>query len=177
MAFGSPIRAALWSTRTVSRPASPGVTSFGPPLKPAKKCGSTNPVVIRRSASTQRRLIQTGTPSPCSPRKTSESLSRASWLTTRTRSTISSPSIARISSSVLPRWVPVATRITTSSSGTPSSSSTAGIILSRGCARVPSHIEIATFTGLRASSLNGGPATGARRASRSTAASSAAPSW
>ena len=31
-------------------PARPGVTSFGPPLKPAKKCGSTKPVVMRRSA-------------------------------------------------------------------------------------------------------------------------------
>ena len=68
VAFGSPMRVASWSTSTVSSPASPGVTSFGPPLKPAKKCGSTKPVVIRRSASTQREQTCTGTPLPCSPR-------------------------------------------------------------------------------------------------------------
>ena len=55
VARGSPIRRALWSSSTVSIPARPGATIFGPPLNPAKKWGSTNPVVIRRSASTHSR--------------------------------------------------------------------------------------------------------------------------
>ena len=46
VACGLPIRAASCRVSTVSRPASPGATSLGPPLKPAKKCGSTKPVVI-----------------------------------------------------------------------------------------------------------------------------------
>ena len=50
VARGCPILAASCSTSTVSSPARPGATSFGPPEKPAKKCGSTNPVVIRTSA-------------------------------------------------------------------------------------------------------------------------------
>ena len=50
-----PMRRALWSARVVESPARPGATIFGPPLKPAKKCGSTKPVVIRISASTQGR--------------------------------------------------------------------------------------------------------------------------
>ncbi len=59
VARGCPIRLASWSVRTVSRPASPGATIFGPPLNPAKKCGSTNPVVILTSASTQARFNNT----------------------------------------------------------------------------------------------------------------------
>ena len=43
VALGSPIRRALWSASVVSSPARPGATIFGPPLKPAKKCGSTKP--------------------------------------------------------------------------------------------------------------------------------------
>ena len=112
------------STSTVSSPASPGVTIFGPPEKPAKKCGSTKPVVMRTSACTHSVHSHTGTPSPNSPIHVSVLASRASWLTTRTVSTSSSPSMARSSASVLPRWVPVATSTTTSSSRTtPSSSS------------------------------------------------------
>ena len=53
VACGSPIRRALCSASTVSSPASPGATILGPPLNPAKKWGSTKPVVIRTSASTQ----------------------------------------------------------------------------------------------------------------------------
>ncbi len=170
VAAGSPMRRASCRVSTVSSPASPGATSLGPPEKPAKKCGSTKPVVMRTSASTHSRLRNTGTPSPCTPRSTSEESSRASWLTTRTRPTTSSPSMARISASVLPRWVPVATSSTTSSSATmpSSSSSTAGTIRCRGWGRVPSHIEMATRCPGRTSSRSGGPATGERSASRST---------
>ena len=168
VARGSPMRAASCSVSTVSSPARPGATSLGPPLKPAKKCGSTKPVVIRTSASTQSRFRNTGTSRPCRPSQTSEESSRASWLTTRT-SSATGPSIRRISSSELPRWVPVATSTTTSArSTTPSSSSsTAGIIRWRGCGRVPSHIEMATVCPGRTSSRRGGPATGVRRAVRS----------
>jgi hypothetical protein len=67
---------------------------------------------------------------------------------------------------LLPRWVPVATRITTSSRRTiPSSSaSTAGIIRCRGCGRVPSQADIATDCPGRTRSRSGGPATGERNA-------------
>ena len=140
------MRAASCSTRTVSSAASPGATSFGPPENPAKKCGSTNPVVIRTSASLHSRFSQTGTSRPNVPRHTIVSGARESWLTMRTDSTTSSPNIARSSSGVFARWVPVATRTTTSSRSTmpSSSSSRTGIITCRGCGRVISHAEIAT---------------------------------
>ena len=112
------MRAASCSVSVVSRPASPGATSFGPPEKPAKKCGSTNPVVMRTSASTHSLFSHTGTSAPKRPIQVSDASSRASWLTTRTDESTSSPSIARSSSSVLPRCVPVATSTTTSSSRT-----------------------------------------------------------
>ena len=66
-ASGWPIRAASWSTRVVSRPARPGATSFGPPEKPAKKCGSTNPVVMRTSARAHSLFSHTGTSAPKRP--------------------------------------------------------------------------------------------------------------
>ena len=80
-ASGLPIISASCSRIVVLNPASPGATSFGPPLKPAKKCGSTNPVVMRKSASTQRRFSHTGTCGSTSPRCTSPSSSNALWLT------------------------------------------------------------------------------------------------
>ncbi len=179
VARGSPIRAASCSTRTVSRAARPGATSLGPPEKPAKKCGSTKPVVMRTSASAHSRFSHTGTSLPYVPIQVSCPASRASWLTIRTVSTTSSPNIARSSASLLPRWVPVATRMTTSSRRTmPSSSSrTAGIIRWRGWGRVPSQAEIATVCPGRTRSRRGGPATGSRRAARSTADWSAAAWW
>ena len=71
------------STRVVASPARPGATIFGPPLKPAKKCGSTKPVVMRTSASSQCRLSQIGTSLAVRPAKASDRSSRASWFTTR----------------------------------------------------------------------------------------------
>jgi hypothetical protein len=41
-------------TSTVFRPTSPGATILAPPLNPAKKCGSTKPVVMRTSATSAR---------------------------------------------------------------------------------------------------------------------------
>ncbi len=49
---GSAMRLGLWASMTVDVAARPGQVPFGPPLQPAKKWGSTNPVTIRRSAST-----------------------------------------------------------------------------------------------------------------------------
>ena len=57
----------LWLASIVFVPAHPGMIPFGPPLKPAKKCGSMKPVTIRRSASTTRRLSVAGVPSFISP--------------------------------------------------------------------------------------------------------------
>src|SRR5581483_2455457 len=118
----------------------------------------------------------TGTPAPSRPTQASEERSRASWLTTRTASTTSSPSMARSSSSVFGRCVPVATRMVTSSTRTiPSSSSRrAGTTTRRGCGRVPSQTLIATVWPGSTSSRSGGPATGRRSASRTAAAGSAA---
>ena len=81
-----------------------------------------------------------------------------------TLSATSSPTISRISSGEFPRWVPVATRMTMSSRRiTPSSaSSTAGMTMWRGWARVPSHIEMATVAPGRSRSRSGGPVTGSR---------------
>ena len=175
-ASGWPIRAASWSTRVVSRPARPGATSFGPPEKPAKKCGSTNPVVMRTSARAHSLFSHTGTSAPKRPIHVSVETSRASWLTTRTDASTSSPSIERSSSSVLPRCVPVATSTTTSSRRTsPSSSSRmAGTTIWRGWGRVPSQMLIATVRRPRTTSRSGGPATGRRSASSTAARSSSA---
>ena len=71
VALGSPMRGPSCSVKIVSSPARPGATSFGPPLNPAKKCGSTKPVVILTSASTQARFNQTGTPRPSTPHQAS----------------------------------------------------------------------------------------------------------
>ena len=61
------MRAALCNASTVSRPASPGATIFGPPLNPAKKWGSTKPVVMRTSDASQVRFSSTGTSPSCQP--------------------------------------------------------------------------------------------------------------
>ena len=76
VAFGLPMRWASCRTITVFKPASPGATIFGPPLKPAKKCGSTNPAVMRTSAASQRVLRNTGTPVFVSPTRVSVASSR-----------------------------------------------------------------------------------------------------
>ena len=49
---GSAMRRGWCASRIVSVAASPGHTALGPPLKPAKKWGSTKPVMMRTSAST-----------------------------------------------------------------------------------------------------------------------------
>ena len=77
------MRRASCSVMTVARPASPGATIFGPPLKPAKKCGSTKPVVIRTSACRNSRFRCTATPLDVVPTASSVDGSRASWLITR----------------------------------------------------------------------------------------------
>ena len=52
VAPASAMRRGWCASRTVSVAARPGHTALGPPLKPAKKCGSTKPVMMRTSAST-----------------------------------------------------------------------------------------------------------------------------
>ena len=61
-----------------------GRGELGPPLKPAKKWGSTKPVVMRTSASSHRWFSQTGTSPASQPNQRRLASSRASWLTTRT---------------------------------------------------------------------------------------------
>ena len=63
VARSSAMRRGWWASRIVASAASPGQTALGPPLKPAKKCGSTNPVMMRTSASTYSRCSSTGVPS------------------------------------------------------------------------------------------------------------------
>ena len=128
---GSPMRSALCSASTVSSPARPGATIFGPPLNPAKKCGSTKPVVMRTSASTQRRFSQHRHVAVRGAKRDQGAAVVAGVVVDDPDAVHeSSPSIARSSAVVFPRWVPVATRTMTSSGRTmPSSSSrTAGII-------------------------------------------------
>ena len=139
------MRAALCNSMTVARPARPGATNFGPPEKPAKKCGSTNPVEIRTSASTHSLHNQTGTSSAC-PTNDKEESSRASWQTTRHDRIISGPSMSISSAGVLARWVPVATRTVTSAGAVRcSSSARSAFSMSRlGCGRVPSQTETTT---------------------------------
>ena len=164
---GWPTRRASCSTSTVSRPARPGVTILGPPLKPAKKCGSTKPVVSRTSASVHSRLRKSGTPSPTDPRSTRASRSRATWLITRQVRAISGPSMASSSSGEFARWVPVAIRIVRSSGRRrpSSSSSIASSTSRRGWARVMSQTETATRAPGATTSRRRGPATGERIAS------------
>ena len=76
------MRSALWSCMMVSKPARPGATIFGPPLNPAKKCGSTKPVVMRTSASIHALSSHTGMPLDDSPTYSSVSESNALWFTT-----------------------------------------------------------------------------------------------
>ena len=64
VARGSPIRGSLCSSWIVSIAASPGATIFGPPEKPAKKCGSVKPSVIRASASRNARSTRAGATEP-----------------------------------------------------------------------------------------------------------------
>ncbi len=83
VARGSAMSGALCRAMIVSKPARPGATILGPPLNPAKKCGSTNPVVMRMSAFTQCEFSQIGKPLEVLPRCVSPSPSNAEWLTTR----------------------------------------------------------------------------------------------
>ena len=82
-ALGWPTISALCSSITVSMPASPGAIILGPPLNPAKKCGSTNPVVILTSLSVQIRFRATGIPFDVWPTSARPARSNASWFMTR----------------------------------------------------------------------------------------------
>ena len=58
------MKRALWNVRIVSSWATPGAITLRPPDHPAMKCGSTSPVAMRRSASTNRRSSLTGVRRP-----------------------------------------------------------------------------------------------------------------
>ena len=144
--LGCPIIAASCKRMIVEKAASPGATILGPPLNPAKKCGSTNPVVMRMSLSTHRRLSRTSMPASVLPICSSDSSSNPLWLTTLKLLTTSSPSIATSSSGVFVRCVPVAIRIVMFSCGTcRSSPSSNGSSFSLGIGRVMSQTEMATL--------------------------------
>ena len=100
VASGRRSDAASCSASMVSSPASPGATIFGPPLKPAKKCGSTKPVVMRRSAATHSRASATGT-SSTSPSRTRRRLVARVVVDDPPRASTSGPSISSRSASVL----------------------------------------------------------------------------
>ena len=176
-ARGLPIISASCSRMMVRKPASPGATILGPPLKPAKKCGSTNPVVMRTSASTQVRFSHTGMPPSTSPRDTSRASSKASWTTMRLRSTTSAPSISTSSSRVVARCVPLAIRIAMRSAGTcDRASSTTGSTVALGMGRVTSQTEMATVWPRPTRSRRGALPTGFSIARRTAPAWSGRPS-
>ena len=176
-ASGCPMRAASWSVSVVSRPARPG----------------RDELRAAREAREEVRLDEAGRdahvgrrPTRCSarparrrrsgPSRSATAASRASWLTTRTAASTSSPSIARSSSSVLPRCVPVATSTTTSSRRTSpsSSSSSAGTTMcARLRARAVADADRDRARAPRTTSRSGGPATGWRSASSTAARPSA----
>ena len=146
-ASGCPMRAASCSVSVVSRPARPGATSFGPPEKPAKKCGSTKPVVMRTSAVDPLavepdRHVGAEAAHPGERRVVARVVVDDAHRRRAPRRRASRAAPPR----VLPRCVPVATSTTTSSRRTipSSSSSSAGTTMCRGCGRVPSQMLIAT---------------------------------
>ena len=94
-----------------------------PPEKPAKKCGSIKPSETIRSASAAALSITRGAPDGSIPISI---FFESSWLLCTTifsLRTISSPSFAISSSSVVGRWKPVAMTSEMSMSGFPSRSS------------------------------------------------------
>src|ERR1035441_4237090 len=87
----------------VFSPATPGMMPLTPPLNPAKKCGSMNPVTMRTSASTAWRLMSAGVPSLVAPNWTSASGFSGSWFNTRYFRTTSGVNIFSSSARVLAR--------------------------------------------------------------------------
>ena len=162
--------------RVQARP-DPGATIFGPPEKPAKKCGSTKPVVMRMigraplAVEPDRHMV-----AEFAPPGERAALARVVIdhphgihdLVTEHR-----PYLGVGPYGVgVPRCVPVATRTTMSSRSTkPSNSSRIAPIISwRGWGRVASHIEMATVRRPRTRSRSGGPETGSRSARRISSA-------
>ena len=130
---------------------------------------------MRRSASTNRRSSLTGVPSVgVSPKSTCAESSRASWLTTGTRSnTHESPTSSANSSPRLGRCKPVATSTVTFDASIPAFSSVS--ISGRrnkpfGTGRVTSQIRMHAERLPEASSVSAGQPTGVARAWRTAAA-------
>jgi len=158
------MRAAEWSSSTVSIAASPGATIFGPPENPAKKCGSMNPSVIRTSWSRKRRSSIAGPPFRRGGRRPGSRRGRRhrGW-TTCTRESVAAPNIASSSPGVQARCVPVATKSVTAASGI--SSSSTGSTDGRECAGHVAHGH-ADARPRRHQLAHGGPCSGRRIDSR-----------
>ena len=168
--------AAEWLARIVSREASPGIAALPPPEKPAKKCGSMKPVSRRRSQAMNSRCRRISRPREVRPTLTWEPSSRASFCTMRWRPAASAPRMARSSSGVLARWVPVALNSTMRLSGSAASASrTAGRISGYGVARVMSLKAIPTVSPGRTSSRSGGEPSGPASARRTASTGSGRP--
>ena len=180
MAFGSSMNRALWKVVMVSACAIPGAMTFLPPEYPAMKCGSTRPVAMRMSASTNRLSRRTTVPRDVVPTWTWSSSFRAKWLTHVTvSSTQASPTSSVSSAPSFGRWRPVATSTVMPEAGTPPSSSartSTGRLRPFGTGRVMSQIRMHAVAFPFANSANGDSAPSASSTSgESIAAWIAAP--
>ncbi len=160
VALGAAIMPASWLPSTVRCPAIPGMSALPPPEKPAKKCGSMNPVRIFTSQAATSRLSQISWPRDVTPRRTCVAGSNELFWTSRYSSS-RPPIMPRSSASVLGRCVPSALNSVMFSRGTcASSASTAGRISSCGVARVMSEKMMPTRCSGRTTSRRGGAAIG-----------------
>ena len=174
VALGSPMRGSLCSSPMVSSAARPGATIFGPPEKPAKKCGSTKPSVMRASASRKARSTNTGTLEPGTvPSCACAARSSASCWTSSQAARISAPNMASSSSGVHGRWLPVATTRRMRRPG--SSPISTGRTVRAGNGRVTSQTLTATVAPRGTRCASGAPKPGLRMAFRSDASTSASP--
>ena len=178
VALGSRMYSGLWSRLIVLSPARPIEISLRPPEKPAIRCGSMNPNVIRRSAATKRSSTKACVPPDVSPTKVCSSISRARCECTGWRSTTSRPRISTSSSAVASRWSPVAMRISILPVAMPPASSartTWGSTVLFGAGRVMSQTAIAALRLPLANCSSAGHPIGCAMASASAAFTSDSP--
>ena len=116
----------------------PGNTLFLPPEKPAKKCGSMKPSEINSSVSTANLLMMQSPPDGNTPIFVIWLASPEIWFTIFSLATISGPNLSTISSCVVGRWKPVASKIVISMDGLASRirRSRIGIVILLGTGRV-----------------------------------------
>ena len=145
----------------------PGSTLLLPPEKPAKKCGSIKPSLIKRSASAAVLLIQSSPPEGSIPRSTRSSLLSAWWLITVTLSKTWRPNRCSSSSGNVVRCIPAAISNVMRARGLPFliSSRSKGTVIRLGRGRVWSLVMITILSRPLANSLRAGAATGLCRPS------------